>query len=384
MTPPNTTLAKPRILHVYKDYYPPVMGGIELTINILANGCKDHFDVSVLVNSGSKKSGVETINGVRVVRVKEWGRAASAPISPAFISALRREARGADLLHFHHPNPTADLARLLGKPKPPAIMTYHSDVVRQKWAMAAYAPLQKWMLQNCRVIMPTSPNYMESSPWLREHRDRCTVVPLGLPPQHYRSTPEILAAAGHLQKKFENKPLIVFVGRLRYYKGLHFLVQAMKHINAQLLIVGSGNSEAELRHLAANQHLKHKVHFLGDLSHNEKLACLYAADIFCMPSHLRSEAFGLSQVEAMFTGLPVVSTTVDSGVPYVNKDGESGLTVPPENPEALASAITRLLKDDDLRLKLGEQAQQRALKEFTSQTMCDNVMAIYRQVLGIN
>src|SRR5690606_27663277 len=83
---------KPRVLHVYKDYYPPVMGGVELTINVLAEGCLDEFDVSVLVNSTSRKSSVEEVNGVRVVKVSEWGRAASAPISPAFVLALGREA----------------------------------------------------------------------------------------------------------------------------------------------------------------------------------------------------------------------------------------------------------------------------------------------------
>lgn len=384
MTTRDSTPVRARVLHVYKDYFPPVMGGVELTINLLAEGCRDEFDVTVLVNSGNRSSFEEVINGVRVVRISEWGRAASAPFSPAFVSALAREARRADLLHFHHPNPTGDLARFLARPAPPCVMTYHSDVVRQRWAMAAYGPLQEWMMRHCRVIMPTSPQYLSSSPWLTRHRDRCTVVPLGIRVEQFEENQSVKSRAREIQAAYDHRPLVLFVGRLRYYKGLQFLVEATPLIppDAHVVIAGTGPVESDLRQQAKNLGVEQRVHFLGDISDAEKIAWYHAATVFCMPSHLRSEAFGLSQVEAMASGLPVVSCDIPSGVPFVNQDGVSGVTVPPCDPRGLADGINRVLGNDELRTKLATGARQRSHIEFTAERMTGRVIEVYRQVLG--
>lgn len=375
------TPARPRVLHVYKDYYPPVMGGVEMTINILAEGCRDEFDTTVLVNSGTRHNFEKIINGVRVVFVAESGRVASAPVSSGFVTALAREAHSADILHFHHPNPTGDLARYIARPSVPSVMTYHSDVVRQKWAMAAYGPLQNWQMKHCEVIMPTSPNYLESSKWLTRHAERCDVVPLGIRTEEFEKTDAIVGRAAEIREQFGGAGLVLFVGRLRYYKGLQFLLDAAPGIDGKILLAGTGPMEADLREQVQRIGTGEKVVFLGDISNAEKIACYYAADVFCMPSHLRSEAFGLSQVEAMTCGCPVVSCDIPSGVPYVNQDGVSGLTVPPCDPKALAGAINRILSDEKLKAQLGIGAQNRALSEFTAEKMCERVKAVYRRVL---
>lgn len=372
---------RPRILHVYKDYYPPVMGGIERTIHLMAQGTRDEFDVRVLVNSAGRKTWTEELDGVRVTRVAEWGRVASAPVSPAFVRALRREARDADLLHFHHPNPTGDVACLLTRPSAPRVMTYHSDVVRQRAAMLVYGPIQERMMRSCRVIMPTSPQYLESSRWLQRHRDRCRVLPLGIDVSRFDPTPEIRGRAGEIRSRFPG-PLIAFVGRLRYYKGLHFLIRAMKDVEATLLAVGGGADLPRLQAEATSLGVAERCHFLGDLPEPEMIAVLHAADLFCLPSHLRSEAFGLSQVEAMASGLPVVSCRLPTGVPFVNQDGVTGLTVPPASPEALASALNRLLADRELRLRMGAAAAERARTLFSAERMCRDLKEVYREVLS--
>ena len=372
---------RPRILHVYKDYYPPVVGGIERTIHLMAQGTRDEFDVRVLVNSGSRRTWTEELDGVRVTRVAEWGRVASAPISPAFVRALRREAADADLLHFHHPNPTGDVACLLTRPAAPIVMTYHSDVVRQRAAMVIYGRIQERMMRACRVIMPTSPYYIESSPWLRRHRDRCRVLPLGIDVSRLDPTPEIRERAADIRSRYPG-PLIAFVGRLRYYKGLHYLIRAMKDVDATLLAVGRGADLPRLQAEAASQDVAERCRFLGDLPEPEMVAVLHAADVFCLPSHLRSEAFGLSQVEAMACGLPVVSCRLPTGVPFVNQDGVTGLTVPPASSEALASALNRLLTDQELRLRMGAAAAERARSLFSAERMCRDLKEVYREVLS--
>ncbi|MCX7716864.1 MAG: glycosyltransferase [Candidatus Sumerlaeaceae bacterium] len=380
-TPAGTAERRPRVLHVYKDYDPPVMGGIEGTINRMARGLLNAFDVSVLVCQGPCRAGEEVVDGVRVVRVAEWTRLLSAPVSPGFPAALRREAARADLLHFHHPNPTGDVAYLLVRPQVPAVMTYHSDVVRQRYAMAVYGAVQERMMRACRVIMPTSPDYLESSPWLQRHRERCTVVPLGVDLSRFEPTPELQEQAAALRKQF-GAPLIIFVGRLRYYKGLEFLVRAMANVQAHAVIIGTGPDGERLRVIARDTGTAGRVHFLGDLPNELVVQYLYAAHIFCMPSHLRAEAFGLSMVEAMACGLPVVSADIPSGVRFVNEDGVTGLRVAPASPAALAEALNRLLGDPALRQRLGEGARARAHTMFSSDAMCRRLEQVYRSVLA--
>lgn len=372
---------RPRILHVYKDFFPPVRGGIENTINIMARGCLDEFDVSVLVCGGTSAEDEEIIEGVRVVRVREWGRIWSAPLAPAFVRALSREARCADLLHFHHPNPTGDLAYLLRGQGKPFVVTYHSDVVRQRAAMLVYGFLQRFMMRHAAVIMPTSPDYIASSEWLRPHKEKCEIVPLGIEIERFAPTPKVVERAQQIRRRV-GTPIVLFVGRLRYYKGLHFLIEAMREVEAQLVLVGSGPEEHFLRDKVSQAGLEKRVHFSGELDDTEVLPYFYAADVFCLPSHLRSEAFGICQIEAMACGVPVVSTALDTGVPFVNKDGETGLVVPPADPQALAAALNRLLADDNLRQRFGEAARKRAATLFSAQRMNELVKRVYRKVLG--
>ncbi len=371
-------MTRPRILHVYKDYFPPVLGGIEITINRMARGTLDEFDPRVLVCAGASPPGDAEIDGVRVTRVPERGRFSSAPFSPAFPAALRRAARDADLIHLHHPNPTGDIALALARPPCPVVMTYHSDIVRQRFTRLLFGPVQERTMRACRLIMPTSPSYVESSPWLRRHRDRCRVVPLGIDLARFDATDDVRRRAAEIRARWK-RPVVLFIGRLRYYKGLDFLVEAAAGLPAEVLLGGTGPQDEHLRTLAGGLD---NVHFLGDLSDDELVAHLHAADVFCMPSHLRSEAFGLSMVEAMACGVPVISTDIPTGVPFVNRDGESGLNVEAASAPALRAALDTLLSDPETRARLGEGARRRANELFSAERMCAGVKSVYREALG--
>jgi glycosyltransferase involved in cell wall biosynthesis len=367
------------VLHIYKDYYPPVYGGIEKTVSLLARGVRDEYDVRVLVTNRRLKTEIEHADGIEVIKVGSLGRFVSAPLSPRFPSMLRRY--DADILHFHCPNPTGDIAYFLAKPRGKVVITYHSDVVRQWWAMSVYGPILRRFLQRADAILPTSPNYIRSSPYLSKVAEKCHVVPLGVPIESYARTAEREAAAHRIRRSFQGE-LIVFVGKLRYYKGLHFLLQAMKEIRAHLLIIGSGPERDALAAMCRRFGIEEKVTFLGELSDEEVVRHLHAADIFCLPSHLRSEAYGICQIEAMACGLPVVSTNLDTGVPFVNQHEVTGLVVPPASARHLVEAIELLLKNEQLRREMGRRAQQRAIQEFNSSLMVQRVKEIYKKVLG--
>lgn len=377
-------MPRPRIVHVYKDMYPPVEGGVERIMYHMARMASEEFKVGVITAPGGMKTGHRTIDGrIDVTEVASLGRLQSTPIAPAFLTALRRS--GADLFHFHFPHPMGEAAYLLSGLKTPAVATYHGDVVRQKAALMVYRPIMQRFLKRMQVIMPTTERFLGFSKDLRGHLDRCEVVNLGYPPDDY----ELDHVTGPMADEYKQKwgDFIFFIGCLRYYKGLRYAIDAMAELSserpdAKLVIAGSGNEGAALKAQVESLGLADRVHFLGRVSDPEAVALLHAAKVFCLPACETAEVFGLCQIEAMFCGLPIVSTDLATGVPEVNQHEESGLIVPPENSAALAEALGRILGDDALHKKLSEGGRERALRLYTARTMGDHVCQIYRRVLA--
>lgn len=374
---------KPSVLHVYKDFYPPVPGGMEKCVHWMARECRDEFHVRVLVGSRSRRLEDDIIDGIRVVRVPEWGRAFSSPLAPAFVPWLKR--LDSDILHFHMPNPMGELACLLARPSGRITATYHSDIVRQKISGLFYRPFQKRFLDRALSIMPTTARYVETSDTLRPYSEKCSPLPLGIPLENMEATPESEAFSAKIQQQFPDDFRIVFVGVLRYYKGLSFLIQALAQLpqKVRLVLGGDGPERQSLQRLAKELNVTARVHFLGRLEDGEVTGLLRAGHVFCLPAHLRSEAFGLCQIEAMACGLPVVSTNLPTGVPEVNAHGESGLVVEPANPEALSRALKELMERPEWRKELGEKAQQRAREKYSAQKMGEALKAHYRRLLTL-
>ncbi len=363
-----------KILHLYKDYF-PVEGGIENHIKALAEAqaARGH-QVSVLVTSRSRQTHVETINGVRVVFAARLATISSAPISLALFRQLSREHP--DVVHLQFPYPWGELAQYLVGRAGRAVMTYQSDIVRQKYLRVVYAPMMQRVLGRLDAIIATSPNYVESSPVLRPWRKKCVVVPMGIDPTPFLTT----LACPPLGSKPTGSHTLLFVGALRYYKGLNYLLRALPEVpNARLIVVGRGPMEHAWKSLTAELGIAARVDYVGEVA-NPNLPPYYAgADVFVLPSSERSEAFGLVQLEAMAAGKPVVCTELDTGTSYVNVDGETGFVVPARNPSALASAINRLLGDTELRARMGAAGRARVLREFTLDKMVDRVLDLYKR-----
>lgn len=366
-----------RVLHIYKDYYPPTCGGIEIAIHRIIEGTRDACDeIAVLICSRERKSEFAEVEGTPVYKVGEWGRFLSAPVSPAFPWWLKRT--DADILHYHIPNPTAVMSHLIAKPSGKVVVHYHSDIVRQKKWLALYDPFRRRFMQKADKIIVTSPNYLESSEFLRPYRDKCRIVPFGISMSRFSPSSEIEASAQILRRRY-GMNIVLFVGILRYYKGLHTLIRSMEHVDGKLLIVGVGPLLPELIQYAQSLTYGDKIVFLGQVE--SVVPYYYAADVFCLPSIYRSEAFGLVLIEASACGLPLVSTELGTGTSYVNKHEETGLVVPPENEEALAGALNRLLTHTPLRDQYGQAARHRASELFTQEKMCSQILDIYREVL---
>lgn len=369
-----------RVLYVYKDYY-PVVGGIENHIRLICQGLRDYADIepTVLVTNTTHRTAIEEIDGVRVIKAARLANVSSAPISLELFRWIRRLE--ADLTHLHFPYPIGELAFLLAGRSRKLLITYHSDIVRQKYLLQIYKPFLRRLLERADAITVSNPNYIASSPYLRPHAAKCVVIPHGADLRQFTATESTWRRVQEIRQQYAS-PLLLFVGLLRYYKGLPFLIQAMPHIQAKLLIAGAGPQGQEWQALTHQLGLDHQVFFLGRVSDEEKLALYYACDVFVLPSIHRSESWGAVQVEAMACGKPVICTELGTGTSFVNLDGVTGFVVPPRDSMALADAINRLLADPDLRRQMGQAALRRAQQELAADVMVQRLVQLYRDVLG--
>lgn len=370
-----------RIVHLYKDYFPPTVGGIEQSVGRLAvASARAGAEVTVLTsNPGSRATVRETVDGVRVIRCGEWARVLSTPVCPGMPGELGRLA--ADVVHLHYPSPPGEVSCLLARPRAAVVVTYYCDIVRQQALLPVYGHVIRAVLRRADAIVPIHEGQAESAPFLRPHRAKCRPVPFGSDLEPFAATPERARAAAAVRARV-GAPLVVFVGRLVTYKGIDVLLRAMRDVPARLLVVGAGPEDARLRALAATLGLGERVAFTGRLEAADLPGHIAAADVGVLPSVTRAEAFGLSMVEMMACGLPVVCTDVGTATTHVNVHGETGLVVRPGDPAALADALRRLLGDADLRARMGEAARLRAQERFTFASTSRGLAAVYDEVLA--
>lgn len=369
------------ILHVYKDY-PPVMGGIEGHVALLARAqAAAGHRVTVLVTDPDGGGSEADDQEVRVIRAGRLATIASTPLSlalPRHLAQLRP-----DLCHLHCPYPVAELAWLL-RGRHPMVLTWHSDVVRQRLLGAVWSLGQRMLLARADRVLATSPRYAASSAFLRRvPPERLRVVPLGIQAPALRPDPD------RARERFGAGPNLVFVGQLRYYKGLGSLLEALALLRQEsagalrprLLVAGRGPMETAWRAKGAALGLEDQVRWLGALDDRDRDLLLAAGDLYVLPAVARSEAFGLALLEAMAAGLPLLSTELGTGTSWVNQHGVTGLVVPPKDPAALAEALRRLLSDDEGRRAMGRAAKARFDEHFTAAAMLAAVDAVYQEVL---
>jgi rhamnosyl/mannosyltransferase len=283
------------------------------------------------------------------------------------------------------PYPPGELGQMLLGRSRRFVVTYHSDIVRQRVLGAFYRPFLWQVLRQADLIAVSNPVYIQDSPFLRRHAAKCRVIHFGIELDRFTATPEIAAAAAQWRGRFNDVPLLLFVGRLRHYKGINVLIEAMAALGdarAQALVVGIGPFAAAWQAQAQAMGVADRVTFLGELPDAEVRALYQAADIFVLPSTNRAETLGIVQLEAMACGLPVICTELGTGTSYVNQQGVTGLVVAPNDASALASAIRVLLASPELRRYYGAAGRQRVEQEFTQSVMLDRVQAFYGEALA--
>lgn len=361
-----------KVLHVYKDFDPPVHGGIERHMALMCRYQREWGEVSALTCSGSLRTRRVTRDGTEVMEAGEWGRVQGAPASPSYPWRMRRA--NADVVVLHVPHPTGELGYLLSRPRGALVVRYHSDVVRQANAMRLYKPVLMHFLRRADIILPTSQRYVDMSPVLQSFTDRCDVVPLGIEVERFSApAPEKVKS---VRERYGER-FVFFCGRHRYYKGLKYLVEAAAQIDVPVVIAGDGPERNELEQMASRS--TGNIVFPGSLEQDDLIAHLHAATVVAFPSVERSEAFGIGILEAHACGTPVVATQLGTGVEFANLDGETGLNVSPRDATALAKGLNRLLGDPELAATMGARGKARVAAEFDVRNIARMEWDLYRK-----
>ncbi|SDK91949.1 glycosyltransferase family 4 protein [Pseudomonas indica] len=368
-----------RVLHFFKTYLPESVGGIEQVIYQLCRSGQAHgLESEVLTLSANPNPGTIMLDDHRVHRARLDLNIASTGFSYSALRLFRMQAAQADVVNYHFPWPFMDVVHFAARVRKPTVVTYHSDIIRQKYLLHLYRPLMYRFLDSVDRIVVASPNYLETSEVLVRYRDKTSVIPYGLDKSSYPQPPTETIERWHgaVGNRF-----FLFVGVMRYYKGLHILLEAAQGTHYPVVIVGAGPLEEQLRGQASSLRLDN-VHFLGRLSDEDKAALLQLSGAIVFPSHLRSEAFGISLLEGAMYGKPMISSEIGTGTSYINIHGQTGIVVPPGDPLAFREAMRRLWEDPALAARMGRAAEERYWQLFTAERMGQQTAALYSGLLA--
>lgn len=375
----------PRICHL-SNYYPPHVGGIENHVRALAQAqVESGAEVRVICVHHAGRATVEDRDGdVRVLRLGRLFSVARLEVCPQLpLLARWLGDPSLDIVHYHAPHLTMVLALTLLRPRVPLVITHHCDVVRRSVLAPAMRPLEKRVFARAERILATTPSYAAGSSWLRRYADKVSVLPLGMDLQPYLCPSRAAIEHARRLRADHPGPLWLTVGRLVYYKGLHHALAALRHVPGKLLMIGEGPLRQALIRQTVALGVADRVIWCGRVNADQLVGAYHAATALWFPSNLRTEAFGLVQVEAMASGCPVINCAIPvSGVSWVSRHEISGLTVSPGDPAALAQAARRLLAEPGLRERLGAGGQRRTRQKFDKQHMIQRCLAAYETVLS--
>jgi glycosyltransferase involved in cell wall biosynthesis len=363
-----------RVLQLGK-FYDPFVGGMETVLKETCESLAEEVNFQVVVANTRFRTECEN-RKVPVTRVASMGKLFSCSIAPTYLRWARRF--NPDLIHVHLPNPLAELSALLTNRNTPVVAQFHSDVVRQRNLLKMYGPFLDAFYRRASCIVVPTPRHIDISKFVSKYRDKCRIVPFGIPVARFELDEAGRAKVDQLRDEL---PVVLCVGRLVSYKGLEFLIRALQNVKARLRIIGIGPLEASLKEMAHQQGVADRVEFLGEVSNQDLVVHYHACDVFVLPSITNAEMFGVVQLEAMVCRKPVISTDLPTGVSWVNQHGKTGYIVPPGNVEELAKSIRCLIANRRLREEMGEAGRMRVEQHFTAEKMAAAMLEVYQEVL---
>jgi len=372
--PAKSAKSPPKILEVNKLYW-PWLGGVETHVKQISEQLiKVGYPLRVLCCNTRFKTEIEDCQGVPVTRVSSFGIFFSMPVSFSFFLLLRKQK--ADFLHIHLPNPLAVLAYCVMRPRGKLIVTWHSDIIRQRLFKWLFHPILMAFLKKADVIIATSPRLIEHTRYLQRFKEKSISIPLALNPKLYQRTQELDQQISEITNKYGK--FVLFIGRLVYYKGVNVLLDAMRDTEIKVVMIGKGPLQSQVNQYSHRYLLKNQLTVLPPQSFETLKAFLFASAFFVLPSVCASEAFGIVQLEAMICKKAVISTDLPTGVPFVNEHLKTGIVVQPSNSNKLRAALMNLWNNPSLANQMGDAGYERVKTMFTEEQMIQSLTRIFK------
>ncbi|MBF0555901.1 MAG: glycosyltransferase [Nitrospirae bacterium] len=370
-----------KVLQLGKSY-PPIKGGIETAISNITEGLNERNIRCDVLGSNSENIYCEqTIGQYKIYRTKSYGKIFSLSISPQLINKYLLIKDNYDIIHVHFPDPLAVAAVFLARPKGIIVVHWHSDIIRQRHLVKPFKFLIHWLLNRADAIIASSVIYAKTSEYLRNFSNKTVIIPYGIKTSELKADEDKVAAIRNLYK---GKIIIYSLGRLVYYKGFDYLIEAAASLSDDyaILIGGDGPLLNKLGKTIDQKRLADKVFLLGHINSSDMGSYYKACDVFCLPSTERSEAFGIALVEAMSFGKPLVTTNIPTGVSWVNQDSLTGLVVNPGNAAELSQAIKTISTDKQLYHFFSDNCHKRYQSLFSQDKMMDMIVSLYVDLLA--
>lgn len=372
-----------KVLHFGK-YYPPYFGGVEKVNYDLVERLNQKEDCQVDELCFAHRTDYTesfTPHGYKLFRVPIWAIKASQPLPNGIVKIFWRIRTDYDIIHVHVPNPIAAMVSMLAPKTTKIVVHWHSDIVKQKQLLKLFRPFQTAFLKRADAIIATSQNYVNASEDLSPFKQKVTVIPIGLDAMEMTCDQKDVE---DIKKRYEGKKIVLCIGRLTLYKGHKVLIEAAKKLDDDVVILlgGVGEMEAELKQFAAECKVEDKVKFIGRIPADLIYAYYKAADVFCLPSITRAEAFGVVLLEALAMGTPIVTCNIEgSGVPWVNQDGQTGYNVPVADSDSLAEKIRLIINNNELRDELSQNCVKRFREYFALDKMVESTYSLYKNLV---
>ena len=367
-----------KVLHFYKTSLLESHGGVEKFIDTLCKGTYDLGVENIFFTLRKKYVNKEIkLKKYTIVNAKQDFYFLSTGFSISAFFEFKKLTKEVDIIHYHFPNPFADILHFISGNKKPFLITYHSDIIKHSYLLFIYKFLMNKFFRKSKNIVLTSQNYFKSSIYLNRYKNKVRVIPLGIDLNTYPKINERIIC--YYKQQFK-EPFFLFVGALRYYKGLEFALKAIANTNFKFVIAGDGDNKSKLVKLANTLNLDN-ITFLGDISEEEKVCLLTLCKCFLFPSNKRSEAFGIALLEAAAFGKPMISCDIGTGTSFVNIHNETGLVIKPNSAFEIRKAMNFIISNPEISELMGLNSKKRYLNLFTAEKQAKNYLEIYKEIL---
>ena len=366
------------ITHIFKTYFPDTQGGLEEAIRQIGKySLKNGYNVNVI--SISKKPSSIVLDGINCYSFKHSFGPKSMPMSLDLANNFKKIIDDTDIIQLHYPYPYGELLTLFTNIKnKPLIITFHCEILNRRLIRLAYEPFARRIFKKASIIVPTSENLLKSTSILQRWKDKVEIINLWLDEDRFSEQQE---PDDSFKAWVENLPdFTLFVGVLRWYKGIDILLDAAKKTKGHIVIVGKGLDKKRLENRIKDENISNVI-FTGFLPDSHVFYLLQKCKFTVLPSISPAEAFGQVLLESSFYSKPMVTTELGTGTSYVNLDGETGFVVQPNSSDELSNAMNKLFQNDEHCEIMGKNAYKRYKEFFSEEVHGQKYIDIYNKLL---